>query len=108
MTRAPEISSHFQGRSPSAIRQAQILFAQRPDREQVSVINLAIGNVSLPMHPAMRARMESQEWKPNDDSSMAVGAVVAEVCCRTLDSRTWVDGGNSMDAWRVSNEVRGR
>ena len=55
----PEISPHFQGRAPSAIRLAQILFAQRPDRAQVEVINVAIGNVSLPMHPAMQARMRS-------------------------------------------------
>lgn len=54
-----EISKHFQSRKPSAIRQAQILFAQRPDRDAVRVVNLAIGNVSRPMHPAMRARMAS-------------------------------------------------
>lgn len=54
-----EISKHFQSRQPSAIRQAQILFAQRPDRDQIEVINLAIGNVSLPMHPAMRERFEN-------------------------------------------------
>lgn len=35
-----------------------MLFAQRPDREQVDVINVAIGNVSRPMHPAMRARLQ--------------------------------------------------
>lgn len=52
-----EISNHFLGRSPSPIRQAQILFAERSDREQVRVVNTAIGNVSLPMHPAMQERM---------------------------------------------------
>lgn len=55
----PQISKHFQGRSPSAIRRAQILFAERPDRDQVRCINLAIGNVSRPMHPAMQARMRT-------------------------------------------------
>lgn len=34
-----------------------MLFSRRPDREQVEVINVAIGNVSRPMHPAMRARL---------------------------------------------------
>jgi aspartate aminotransferase len=54
---APSLSSHFKKRLPSAIRQAQITFAQRPDKKEVQVVNLAIGNVSLPMHPAMKKRM---------------------------------------------------
>ncbi len=41
------------------IRQAQIVFNQRKDRDAVRCINLAIGNVSLPMHPAMQRRMRS-------------------------------------------------
>ncbi|MBT7119607.1 MAG: aminotransferase class I/II-fold pyridoxal phosphate-dependent enzyme, partial [Candidatus Marinimicrobia bacterium] len=53
----PSLSSHFEKRLPSAIRQAQILFAQRQDKNEVQVVNLAIGNVSLPMHPAMQKRM---------------------------------------------------
>ncbi len=51
------LSTHFANRKPSPIRQAQIAFAERPDRDEVHVVNLAIGNVSLPMHPAMQARM---------------------------------------------------
>ena len=54
---APKLSSHFINRLPSAIRQAQIIFAQREDRDDIQVVNLAIGNVSLPMHPAMKNRM---------------------------------------------------
>ena len=54
---APKLSSHFENRLPSAIRQAQIIFAQREDRDDIQVVNLAIGNVSLPMHPAMKNRM---------------------------------------------------
>ena len=53
----PSLSSHFEKRLPSAIRQAQIIFAQRPDKNEVQVVNLAIGNVSLPMYPAMQKRM---------------------------------------------------
>jgi aspartate aminotransferase len=53
----PQLSKHFQQRAPSAIRQAQILFASRSDRDSVGVVNLAIGNISLPMHPAMQKRM---------------------------------------------------
>ncbi len=54
-----QISSHFQQRQPSPIRQAQILFAQRPDRSSIQVVNVAIGNVSRPMHPAMQERMRN-------------------------------------------------
>ena len=55
----PKLSQHYQHREPSAIRQAQITFSQRPDKDQIKVINLAIGNVSLPMHPALQKRMVS-------------------------------------------------
>tara|TARA_S200000501_G_scaffold379025_1_gene446716 strand:- start:12889 stop:14190 length:1302 start_codon:yes stop_codon:yes gene_type:complete len=55
----PLLSSHYQKRKPSAIRQAQITFSKRADKDSVQVINLAIGNISLPMHPAMQKRMNS-------------------------------------------------
>jgi len=55
MSQAP-LSAHFASRKPSVIRLAQIEFAQRQD--PVEAINVAIGNVSLPMHPAMRDRLE--------------------------------------------------
>ena len=55
----PQLSPHFENRKPSVIRQAQILFNQRADRDTVRCINLAIGNVSLPMHPALQQRMRS-------------------------------------------------
>ncbi len=51
----PEMSQHFQERRPSDIRLAQIEFQKRNDG--VEAINVAIGNVSLPMHPAMMQRM---------------------------------------------------
>jgi aspartate aminotransferase len=49
------LSAHFAAREPSVIRLAQIEFARRTDA--VEAINVAIGNVSLPMHPAMRERL---------------------------------------------------
>jgi len=55
----PHISNHFSQRLPSAIRQAQIIFSQRKDKDLIHVVNLAIGNVSLPMHPAMQKRMKN-------------------------------------------------
>ncbi len=51
----PRLSKHFQENSPSSIRLAQIEFLKRTDN--VQAINLAIGNVSLPMHPKMQERM---------------------------------------------------
>jgi len=51
----PKISEHFMKRQPSAIRLAQIEFQNRSDK--VESLNTAIGNISLPMHPAMRKRL---------------------------------------------------
>jgi len=51
----PELSEHFKSRQPSVIRRAQIEFARRSDA--VRSVDVAIGNVSLPMHPAMVRRL---------------------------------------------------
>ena len=51
----PRLSAHFAVRQPSVIRLAQIEFAKRGDGTED--LNVAIGNVSLPMHPAMQERM---------------------------------------------------
>jgi aspartate aminotransferase len=56
---SPALSAHFSARAPSAIRRAQILFARRADAAAIDVINVAIGNISLPMHPAMQERMRT-------------------------------------------------
>ncbi len=53
----PVLSKHFAARQPSAIRLAQIEFLKRKDPTRA--INVAIGNVSLPMHPAMQERMRA-------------------------------------------------
>jgi aspartate aminotransferase len=45
------------GRQPSAIRVASIEFARRSDGAKA--LNVAIGNVSLPMHKAMQQRLAS-------------------------------------------------
>jgi aspartate aminotransferase len=49
------MSDYFKARNPSAIRMAQIKFMERTDG--VEAVNTAIGNVSLPTHPAMQQRM---------------------------------------------------
>jgi len=53
----PTLSAHFAARKPSVIRMAQIEFAARTDG--VEALNAAIGNVSLPMHPAMQERLRT-------------------------------------------------
>lgn len=51
----PKLSNYFSQKSPSAIRMAQMEFAKRNDGTKA--INVSIGNVSLPTHPAMQKRM---------------------------------------------------
>jgi len=51
----PMMSEHFKKRKPSPIRAAQLRYLERTDG--VADVNVAIGNVSLPMHPAMIERM---------------------------------------------------
>lgn len=53
----PQLSAHMAARQPSAIRVAGIRFAQRTDGAKA--LNVAIGNVSLPMHKAMQERLKS-------------------------------------------------
>lgn len=52
----PHMSQLFQNRKPSVIRMAQIRFDERQDGTEA--LNVAIGNVSLPMYPAMIERMK--------------------------------------------------
>ncbi|WP_291493965.1 pyridoxal phosphate-dependent aminotransferase [Desulfurella sp.] len=62
----PKISEFFDCIEPSCIRKAGIMFSQRQSKnanEQVKAINVAIGNVSLPTHPAMLKRF----LNPKDD-----------------------------------------
>ena len=53
----PQMSPLFESRKPSVIRMAQIQFDQRQDDTQA--INVAIGNINLPMYPAMIKRMKN-------------------------------------------------
>lgn len=74
----PKLSLHFQARLPSAIRLTQIEFLKRTDR--VVAVNTAIGNVSLPMHPAMMERMFSlnDPHSPLRDGVVKYSATVGE------------------------------
>ena len=53
----PQMSKLFQERKPSVIRMAQIRFDQRQDGTEA--LNVAIGNVNLPMYPAMIGRLKN-------------------------------------------------
>lgn len=52
----PVLSAHFETRKPSDVRLAQIKYDERKNKPE-AVINVAIGNVSLPTNPAMQKRM---------------------------------------------------
>jgi aspartate aminotransferase len=64
------MSALFQSRKPSVIRMAQIRFDERNDGTEA--INVAIGNVSLPMYPAMTDRLHHLD---RDDSPFKGGVV---------------------------------
>lgn len=52
----PVVSAHFQSRKPSAVRLAQMKYEERKVKPE-AVINVGIGNVSLPTNPAMQKRL---------------------------------------------------
>lgn len=52
----PVLSAHFESRTPSDVRLAQMKYDER-EVKPAAVINVGIGNVSLPTNPAMMKRM---------------------------------------------------
>lgn len=52
----PILSAHFMSRTPSDVRLAQMKYEEREVKPE-AVINVGIGNVSLPTNPAMQKRM---------------------------------------------------
>ena len=52
----PNLSAHFESRKPSDVRLAQMKYDERKVKPE-AVINVGIGNVSLPTNPAMMKRM---------------------------------------------------
>lgn len=77
----PQLSAHMAGRQPSAIRVASIRYAQRTDATKA--LNVAIGNVSLPMHKAMAERLASlgQPGGPLGDGIVRYTATVGTDEC---------------------------
>ena len=82
---SPNISDHYGKREPSSIRKAQILFQSRQDFSDVEVINLAIGNINLPMHPAMLSRLIGIG---ESDSPFAKGVVQYSASEGTTECKT--------------------
>ena len=64
------MSEHFKKRMPSDVRLGQIKFGER--KVKPALVNVAIGNVSLPTNPAMQKRMFSLDAP---DSPFAKGVV---------------------------------
>ncbi len=52
----PRLSKYSESRKPSAVRVAQLKYKERQEKP-AEVINVGVGNVSLPTHPAMMERM---------------------------------------------------
>ncbi len=90
---APRLSAHFADRLPSAIRMAQIEFMKRSDG--VASVNAAIGNVSLPMHPAMQARMRAlgDAGSPFADGVVKYSATVGIPECQQAFSNVIASSG---------------
>lgn len=62
-----KVSEHFKNRNPSSVRKAQISFSERNDKDSITVVNLAIGNISRPMYPAMRKALLDLGTKTKSD-----------------------------------------
>ena len=100
---SPSISEHYGKREPSSIRKAQILFQSRRDFSTVEVINLAIGNISLPMHQAMLSRLKSI-GKP--DSPFAEGVVQYTASEGTAECKTAIlNSINAELSQNISNDI---
>ena len=100
---SPSISDHYIKREPSSIRKAQILFQSRPDFSIVEVINLAIGNISLPMHPAMLSRLKSI-GKPG--SPFAEGVVQYTASEGTAECKTAILNSINAELYQnISNDI---
>jgi aspartate aminotransferase len=56
MEKEIKMSDHFSSRKASAIRVAQIEYAKRKDN--VKAVNVSIGNVGLPIYPALKKRLK--------------------------------------------------
>lgn len=77
----PILSAHFESRKPSDVRLAQMKYEERKVKPQ-AVINVGIGNVSLPTNPAMMQRMFSLDAP---DSPFAKGVIRYSTTAGTIE-----------------------
>ena len=57
MNNKPKMSKYFESIQPSPIRMAGLEFNKRTDADEIDILDVSVGNVCLPMHPAMQKRM---------------------------------------------------
>ena len=97
----PQLSEHYASRKPSAIRLAQIEFMARADG--CAAVNVAIGNVSLPMHPAMQRRLRSLGEAPSPfrDGVVAYTATVGTQECQQAFLNVIASSGCATDGLRA-------
>lgn len=79
----PILSAHFKSRKPSAVRLAQMEYEKRKVKPE-AVINVGIGNVSLPANKAMQKRMFSLDAP---DSPFSNGVIRYTTTAGTEESR---------------------
>jgi aspartate aminotransferase len=99
----PKMSALFEGRMPSMIRMAQIRFDERKD--ETEAINVAIGNVPLPMYPAMIERMRNlgAEGSPFRDGVVMYSATSGTVEC--IDAFVNVIASSGFDVSKLHGHI---
>ena len=99
----PRMSALFQSRKPSVIRMAQIKFDQRQDDTQA--INVAIGNIPLPMYPAMIDRLHNLDaaTSPFKDGVVMYSATSGTQEC--IDAFINVIGSSGFDTSRLHAHI---
>jgi aspartate aminotransferase len=102
-SRKPELSSHFRNKTSSVIRTAQIEFAKREGA--VEGINLAIGNVSLPMHPAMIRRLGDLRAQGSPFQNGAVRYTPTVGMDETREAFRRIIGSSGFDADRLHVQI---
>ena len=97
----PQLSAHYDRRKPSAIRLAQIEFMRRSDG--CAAVNVAIGNVSLPMHPAMQRRLRElgEASSPFRQGVVAYTATIGTQECQDAFRNVIASSGCSSDGLQV-------
>ena len=97
----PQLSQYYASRKPSAIRLAQIEFMKR--RDGCAAVNVAIGNVSLPMHPALQRRLRTLGEAPSPFQAgvVAYSATIGTQECQDAFRNVIASSGCPTEGLRV-------